>query len=203
MRMDDEIDSKTRAEYLDTILRESERLSRLVENVLHFARIEQGRAVYDLRPASLAAVVESAVSVFRRAAEQAGFRLQVDVDPGLPPALADRDALQQAILNLLANAMKYSGSSRDVALRLEREDGCAAIRVTDHGVGIASQEQARIFERFYRAATPENRQIPGTGLGLTLVDHIARAHGGSVSVESRLNAGSTFTIRIPFAPEPT
>ncbi len=203
MRMDDEIDSTTRAEYLDTILHESERLSRLVENVLHFARIEQGRAVYNLRPASLAGVVESAVSGFRRAAEQAGFRLQVNVDPGLPPVLADPDSLQQAILNLLANAMKYSGSSRDVVLRLEREDGSAVIRVTDQGVGIASQEQARIFERFYRAATPENRQIPGTGLGLTLVDHIVRAHGGSVSVESRLNAGSTFTIRIPFAPEPT
>lgn len=201
MRMDDEMDSKIRAEYLDTILHESERLSRLVENVLHFARIEQGRAVYDLRPASLAAVVESAVRGFRRAAEQAGFRLQVDVASGLPPVLADRDALQQAILNLLANAMKYSGSSRDVVLRLEREDGCAAIRVTDQGVGIASQEQARIFERFYRATTPENLRIPGTGLGLALVDHMARAHGGSVSVESRLNAGSTFTIRIPFAPE--
>jgi signal transduction histidine kinase len=203
LRMDDELDSQTRAEYLDTILHESERLSRLVENVLHFARIEQGRAVYNLRPASLEGVVESAVSGFRRAAEQAGFRLQVEVAPGLPPVLADPDALQQAILNLLGNAMKYSGSSRDVALRLAREDGCAAIRVTDQGVGIASQEQARIFERFYRATTPENRQIPGTGLGLTLVDHIVRAHGGSVSVESHLNAGSTFTIRIPFAPELT
>lgn len=113
--------------------------------------------------------------------------------------LADRDALQQAILNLLGNALKYSGSSREIALRLEREDGRAAIHVIDHGVGIAAEEQARIFERFYRVPTPENRQIPGTGLGLTLVSHIAAAHGGSISVKSAPGAGSTFTIRIPFS----
>lgn len=201
MRLDDEMDPETRAQYLDTVLRESERLSRLVDNVLRFARIEQGRAAYDLQPASLAEVVESAVRGFSRPAEQAGFRLEVSVAPDLPPVLADRDALEQAILNLLGNAMKYSGASREIALRVERDDGRAAIRVIDRGIGIAPEEQARIFERFYRAGTAESRRIPGAGLGLTLVDHIAKAHGGGVSVESFPQAGSTFTIRIPFAPE--
>jgi signal transduction histidine kinase len=146
-------------------------------------------------------VVENAVRGFSRPAEQAGFRLEVSVAPDLPPVLADRDALEQAILNLLGNAMKYSGASREIALRVERDDGRASIRVIDRGIGIAPGEQARIFERFYRAGTAENRRIPGTGLGLTLVDHIAKAHGGGVSVESLPQAGSTFTIRIPFAPE--
>ena len=201
MRLDDEMDPETRAQYLDTVLRESERLSRLVDNVLGFARIEQGRTVYDLRPAPLAEVVAAAVRGFRRLAEEAGFRLEVTVAPNLPPVLADRDALEQAILNLLGNAMKYSGDSREIGLRVERDDGSAAIRVIDRGIGIAPEERERIFERFYRAGTPENRRIPGSGLGLTLVDHIAKAHGGCVLVESLPQAGSTFTIRIPFAPE--
>lgn len=201
VRLDDEMDPETRAQYLDTVLRESERLSRLVDNVLRFARVEEGRAAYDLQPASLAEVVQNAVRGFSPPAEQAGFRLEVSVAPDLPPVLADRDALEQAILNLLGNAMKYSGASREIALRVERDDGRAAIRVIDRGIGIAPEEQARIFERFYRAGTAENRRIPGTGLGLTLVEHIAKAHGGGVSVESLPQAGSTFTIRIPFAPQ--
>jgi signal transduction histidine kinase len=199
MLMDDEMHSDTRADYLETILRETERLSRLVDNVLRFARIEQGKATYDLRPVSPADVVTRAAGAIRHPLEQSGFRLDVDSGPGLPPVIGDADALQQAILNLLGNAMKYSGASRLIGLRLEREADCAAIRVIDKGIGIAPEEQRHIFESFYRAPTPENLQISGNGLGLTLVDHIAKVHGGSVSVESHLGAGSTFTLRIPFA----
>jgi signal transduction histidine kinase len=198
MRMDDEMDAETRAEYLDTVLHECERLSRLVDNVLSFARIEQGRAAYSLRPLCLRDLVEHAVRTFNGPAEQAGFRVEVSIGVGLPDVLADQDALEQALLNLLGNAMKYSGTSRDIALRVERDDGLAAIGVEDHGIGIAPEEQAHIFERFYRAATPENREIPGAGLGLALVDHIMKAHRGSVSVRSRPGEGATFTIRIPF-----
>ncbi len=198
MRMDDEMDAAARNEYLDTVLRECERLSRLVDNVLHFARIEQGRAGYNLRPVSAMEVVERAVRAFSQPASEAGFRVEVQAPSGLPDVLADRDALEQAILNLLGNAMKYSGESREITLRVDRQGGSAAISVTDYGIGIAPQEQARIFERFYRAATPENRQIPGTGLGLTLVEHIVKGHGGGISIESRPRAGATFTIRLPF-----
>ena len=199
MRMDDEMDSETRNQYLDTVLHECERLSRLVDNVLRFARIEQGSAGYNLRSVSAIEVVERAVRAFGQPARETGFRLEVCAPPELPEVFADRDALEQAILNLLGNAMKYSGKSRRITVRLEREDGCAAISVTDYGIGIAPEEQARIFERFYRAATPENRQIPGTGLGLTLVEHIVKGHGGGISIQSRPRAGATFTLRIPFA----
>lgn len=200
MRLDDEMDAEMRAQCLDTVLHESERLSRLVDNVLHFARIEQGRAVYDLQPAELDGIVESTLRSFRPVAEQAGFRLEVSVAPDLPPVLADRDAMEQALLNLLGNAMKYSAESRKILLRASEEAGCAAIRVMDHGIGIALEEQSRIFERFYRAAAVEGGPAPGAGLGLTLVDHIAKAHGGSIAVESEPGAGSTFTLRIPLAP---
>ncbi len=202
LRMDDEMEPEARAGYLDTIFQESQRLSRLVDNVLQFARIEQGRVSYDLRRLSLAAVVESAARAFAGLAAQSGFQMSIECAPDLPAVLADRDAIEQAILNLLSNAMKYSGASREIALRLERQERYAAIQVVDHGIGIAPEEQRKVFERFYRARTDENREISGTGLGLTLVEHIASAHGGQVTVKSHIGEGSTFTLLIPFATIP-
>ena len=184
---------RMQGEYLDTIIHESERLSRLVDNVLDFSNIERGRKVYRLEPVALGEVVASAAQTMQYPLAQSGFRLVVETDSGVPPVRADKDALEQAVLNLLTNAMKYSGAARDIALRLHRENGHALIEVEDHGVGIAPGEQTRIFEQFYRA----DQSVPGAGLGLTLVEHIARAHGGEVGVRSVPGEGSTFSIRIP------
>ncbi|MEK7406671.1 MAG: HAMP domain-containing sensor histidine kinase [Acidobacteriota bacterium] len=190
-------DPRVQAEYLDTIVSECERLSRLVDDVLSFSKIEQGKKTYRFRPMHLAEVVQSAARTLRHSLAQQGFQLRVEAADGLPPLAADRDALEQAILNLLSNAMKYSGDSRVVELELKQAGGEALIRVTDHGVGIAPEHQPRIFEKFYRAPTRENQLVPGTGLGLTLVEQTAKAHGGRVEVESAPGAGSTFTIRLP------
>jgi signal transduction histidine kinase len=119
------------------------------------------------------------------------------LDRDLPSVPADRDAIEQAVLNLLNNAIKYSGESRDVALRLFRDGGQAVIQVIDHGIGIPQENQKRIFEKFYRVPSPENRHIAGAGLGLTLVEHIAKAHGGRIEVQSKPGEGSTFTMRLP------
>jgi signal transduction histidine kinase len=197
LRLDEEVDQRTRSEYLDTILHESERLSRLVDNVLDFGQIERGRRIYRFGLVRLEEVVEEAARAIQHPLQQAGFALDVDVERDLPPVTADSDALQQAILNLLTNAMKYSGDSRRIRLGLDRKNGDARIVVADAGVGIAPAEQARIFERFYRAPSAENRRIPGAGLGLTLVAHIISAHGGDVHVDSSPGTGSTFTIRLP------
>ena len=197
MRLEDDLDRETQCQYLDTILEESQRLSRLVDNVLDFAKIEQGKKFYEMRPVSLAEVVEAARRAVAHALEQSGFQIEVTADGELPPVPADRDAIQQAILNLLSNAMKYSGESRRIGLHLCRENGAAVIRVVDHGIGIPREEQRRIFQRFYRAPSAENQRLPGTGLGLTLVEHIVKAHGGSVGVRSEPGEGSTFTIRLP------
>jgi signal transduction histidine kinase/tetratricopeptide (TPR) repeat protein len=197
MRMDEEMERPTQQEYLDIILQESGRLGKLVDNVLEFAKVEHGRKDYQMQPVSLVEAAEAAARIMKYPLEQAGFRLEPVLDGDLPPVVADRDAIEQAILNLLNNAIKYSGESRDVALRLFREDGQAVIQVIDHGVGIPQEEQNRIFERFYRISSPENRHIAGAGLGLTLVEHIAKAHGGSINVESRAGEGSTFTLRLP------
>jgi signal transduction histidine kinase len=183
--------------YLDTIVSESERLTRLLNNVLDFSRIERGQKIYSLEPAPLVDVVQAAVRTIQYPLAQQGFALDLEVCEGIPPVAVDRDALQQAILNLLTNAMKYSGKHREIGLRLCAENGTAVIQVSDRGIGIPEHEQSRIFEKFYRVPVPENREIAGTGLGLSLVAHIAHAHGGSVQVNSRPGEGSTFSILLP------
>ena len=197
LRMGRSPDQHTQAEYLDTIINESERLTRLLNNVLDFSQIEQGQKTYHLVPTSLVEVVHTAVRALEYPLAQQGFELRLDVEESLPVVNADGDALQQAILNLLTNAMKYSGASREIDLRLHRQNGQAVIQVTDYGVGIAREEHAPIFENFYRVLTPESKLIPGAGLGLTLVAHVAMAHGGSVEVQSAPGEGSTFSICLP------
>jgi signal transduction histidine kinase len=182
---------------LETIVNESERLARLVDNVLDFSKIEQGKKIYRLRPTRLEEVAGSAVRAMRFPLAQQGFQLNFSVQPDLPELSADADAIQQAILNLLTNAMKYSGDSREINLRLGARNGDAVIEVEDHGLGLAPDEQKHVFEKFYRAPSHESRLIAGTGLGLTLVAHIAKAHGGRVEVQSALGGGSTFSILLP------
>jgi two-component system phosphate regulon sensor histidine kinase PhoR len=194
-------DTRNRDEYLDTIVNESERLTRLLNNVLDFSKIEQGTKRYRLEPQSLPDIVRSAARAMKYSLEQQGFTLRTEIDENVPPVQVDRDAIEQAVLNLLANAIKYSGDSRRIDLRLRSEDGTAVIEVSDRGVGIDPAEHARIFERFYRVPGPETDRIPGTGLGLTLVRHIAEGHDGRVTVTSAPGEGSTFSLVLPLRPE--
>jgi two-component system phosphate regulon sensor histidine kinase PhoR len=189
------------SKYLRTIVNESERLSRLVDNVLDFARIEQDRKIYQMQRVSLADVVRSATQAIQYPVVRQNFELKIEIEENLPSLMADPDAVEQAILNLLANAMKYSGSSRQIDLQLRRENREAVIDVTDHGLGIAEENQTRIFEKFYRVRSAETDRVPGAGLGLTLVMHAVRAHGGRLLVSSALGMGSTFSIRLPLCAE--
>jgi signal transduction histidine kinase len=190
-------DERTRYEYLETIVNESERLARLVDNVLDFSKIEQGKKIYRLRPTRLEEVAGSAARAMQFPLAQQGFKLRVSVQEQMPELKADPDAIQQAILNLLTNAMKYSGDAREIDLRLSARNGDSVIEVADHGLGLAPEEQKRIFDKFYRAPSHESHLIAGTGLGLTLVAHIAKAHGGRVEVESAPGIGSTFRVFLP------
>jgi len=188
---------ETQEEYLDTIVNESQRLTRLLNNVLDFSKIEKGKKIYRPQPASLPEVIKAAARAMDYPLSQHGFKLKVEVEDGLPAVPVDRDALEQAILNLLHNAMKYSGNSREIELRLRRHGNLAIIQVIDCGIGIETQEQKKIFDKFYRVPSQENERLPGTGLGLSLVNHIVRAHGGRVEVESSPGKGSTFSIFLP------
>ena len=200
LKMNPDLDVETRGDYLDTMLRETERLSRLVNNVLAFSRIERDRKTYSLHPVALSQVVDSVVNCFGPVVEQAGYCLRANVDPELPEVKADADALQQAIVNLLSNAVKYSGASREIELAVTRLGDRAEVLVRDFGVGIALPDQARIFEPFYRAASVENRSIQGAGLGLAVVRHVMSGHGGEVLLESVPGKGSTFRLLLPLCP---
>jgi signal transduction histidine kinase len=189
----------SRDDYLQTIVSESERLTRLLDNVLDFAKIEAGRKTYHLRPCSPADVVRSAASTMGDLLARNGFHLEIAIDEAMPFVLADRDALEQALLNLLSNAVKYSGRGRKIELSVRSRDGRVVIDVADAGIGIPPAEQSRIWEKFYRVNDPEHASIPGTGLGLTLVAHVVAAHHGDIRVQSEAGRGTTFSIVLPAA----
>jgi signal transduction histidine kinase len=202
LRMGRARDETMRNEYLETISNESERLTRLLNNVLDFSKIEHGQKRYNFRQACVADTVRSAAHTMRYPLSQEGHQLQVDLGETFSDIRIDPDALEQAILNLLANAMKYSPQGSEIDLRLGRQDGHAVIQVIDRGVGIPSEQLTQIFEKFYRVPARENERVPGTGLGLTLVEHIADAHGGHTEVTSTVGQGSTFSIHLPLRTEP-
>lgn len=201
LRLQRSKDPASSDEYLDTIVKESERLSRLLNNVLDFSKIEQGRKVYRPAPASLAEIIRETARAMEYPLKKQGFSLNIECQEDFPEVVVDRDGLEQALMNLLSNAMKYSGSSREIGLKLLEKGGWAVIEVCDHGIGIDSAEQKRIFDKFYRVASPENDRLPGTGLGLALVSHFVKAHRGRIEVESSPGRGSTFSLYLPLGKE--
>jgi signal transduction histidine kinase len=189
--------AETTCDYLRTIVNESERLTRLVDSVLDFSRIEQGRKTYHLQETSLDDVVRSAAKAMEYPLSQLGFTLTISGDGTAPIVSADPEALTQAILNLLGNAMKYSGDAREIEMRLGTREHEAFVDIVDHGIGIAPTDQVRIFERFHRVQSVETTGIAGTGLGLTLARHVVEAHQGRIALVSEPGLGSTFSVCIP------
>jgi signal transduction histidine kinase len=190
---DAEFDPKKTREYLQLMSGENMRLTRLVENFLTFSRIERNRQRFEFERIEPADIVASAAGVMRERFND----LTVDVEPGLPAIQADPDALLTALVNLLDNAWKYTRSEKRICLRATREAGQVVFAVEDNGIGIAVREQRRIFRRFYQVDARLARDTGGCGLGLTIVESIARAHGGSVRVASEVGAGSTFSLCLP------
>jgi signal transduction histidine kinase len=190
-------DEATRQEYYRVINHESERLSRLIDNVLDFSRIEGGRRTYDLVPMSVEPVVRDTVESFAYVLAQEGFKVDVAIQPDLPDVSMDVDAVSQALANLIDNAIKYSEKLRVLTVEAALQDGGIALTVGDEGIGIPQDEQARIFDKFYRVGRSETQGRRGSGVGLALVRHVAEAHGGRVSVDSRPDEGSRFTLWLP------
>jgi len=190
-------DEERRREYYRVITRESERLSRLIDNVLDFSRIEGGRQRYEWVPTAVEPLVRDTLDAFTYPLEQQGFKIEVSVAPDLPDVPMDADAIGQALSNLIDNAVKYSGAERSIVLDARREGDRLALSVTDHGIGIPAAEHARIFEKFYRVGQSETQSRRGSGVGLALVRHIVEAHGGAVTVQSAPGQGSRFTLWLP------
>ncbi|PYO58443.1 MAG: hypothetical protein DMD83_04065 [Candidatus Rokuibacteriota bacterium] len=190
-------DEAARREYYGVITRESERLTRLIDNVLDFSRIEGGRQRYDIFASALEPLIQEVLEAFRYPLVQQGFKVDVAIEPDLPEVPLDPAAIKQALANLVDNAIKYSGARRRLTVSARRAGAEVRIEVADEGIGIPPAEVQRIFEKFYRIGRSETQGRRGSGVGLALVKHIAEAHGGRVSVSSRHDSGSRFTLHLP------
>ncbi len=184
-------------EYGEYIEAESRRLTQLINNILDFSKIESGQKIYRFKSADVAQVVDEIVKTFDVRLKHDGYRIHVEREPVPLIARVDADAIAQALHNLVDNAIKYSGDSREITIRLETENGSIVISVEDRGIGISREEQEKIFERFHRVSTGLVHDVKGSGLGLAIVNHVVNAHGGSVTVESEVGRGSTFKIHLP------
>ena len=182
-------------ECVDLLSGEAERLSKLVEKLLDWSRLESGRRILEVQKTPVPELLEQIGSAYR--AQQLPATYRTELEPDLPPLNVDREAMAQVVLNLLHNAVKYTGADKRIRLRAKKQGKGVAIEVVDNGPGVRAQDRKRIFERFYRGDDLLSRQTEGSGLGLAISKKIVEAHGGRIELESRLGEGSIFRIVLP------
>ncbi len=192
-------DEDDRRAHYDAIVRESERLSRLVDNVLDFAAIERGTKNYTIRPNDLGMTLRNATQSMRVSMEARGMVFDTDIPDELPMVPHDPEAIAQALTNLLSNAAKYGAKGKWIGLSTNVLPDGIEIYVADKGIGIDRDEIPRIFDQYYRSQDPRARSLKGTGIGLAIVKYIMEAHGGQVTVSSTPGRGSVFTLYLPFS----
>lgn len=190
------VDDDARAE-LEVINRNGLRLAKLVNTLLDFSRIEAGRMQASFEAVDLAAATADLASVFRSAIDRAGLQLVVDCPPLDEPVYVDRDMWEKVVLNLLSNALKFTFDGA-VEVRVRRDGDHAVVTIADSGIGVAESEMPRLFERFHRIENARARSNEGSGIGLALVKELVGLHGGTISAESSVDVGTTFTVRLPF-----
>jgi len=184
-------------EYYRIINTEARKLTRLIENILDFSKMEAGLRPYKMTPTDLGKLTTQVLSEMNSQFNQAHFSVQTRVEPNLPSVMVDEDAVEQAVENLLVNAIKYSGTSRTIDVHVGREKQHVCVSVIDRGIGISRREQKKIFRKFYRIDSGLDGGPQGCGLGLAIVDHTMRGHGGFVRVDSEPDRGSTFSLHFP------
>jgi signal transduction histidine kinase len=173
-----------------------EAMTQLVDNLLDLGRIEAGVGL-NLEAVNIESVLQDVAGAYQAQAANKRISLLADIPGGMRPIEADLTLLRQAVANLVDNAIKYTQPGGRVTLHARQHDGRQVISIEDSGVGIAPTDQARLFEKFYRARRSETLREKGSGLGLAIVKSVAEQHGGRVTVESRLGVGSTFTLELP------
>lgn len=188
---------KTR-EYLELIARENLRLSWLIDNFLTFSRMDNKREKFIFADTKPEEVIQAACEAVRERFQSSNCCIKVKISPNLPSLHADENALVTALLNLFDNAYKFTPHEKRIELDAYNECGQVCFAVVDNGVGIPAREQKKVFRRFYQVNQQLSREVGGCGLGLSIVDFIAKAHHGKVQVTSRPGAGSTFIISVPF-----
>jgi len=188
-----------KTEYYGIIRHESLRLNKMIDNILDFSKIEAGRKTYNFAHTDMAEVIDNVLSSYRYQITNSRFDIQTNMPPELPPVLIDRDAMTQAISNLLDNAIKYSRDVKQLSIATAKRGSNLSIEIADRGIGIPRAEQAKVFEKFYRVGNGLVHDVKGSGLGLSLVKHIIEAHHGTISLESDVGKGTRFTILLPLS----
>ncbi len=196
------LSEKNKQDAYDIITKESERLSYMINNVLDFSRIEMGRKEFTLKTGDIAKAMAETLESYRYHLEEKGFTIHEEIDHDLPQIDFDREAMASVLINLLSNAMKFSPEKKEVRIRLSRSESELVLQVADKGIGINKRDLSKIFKRFYRSDQKIVSESRGSGLGLTIIQHISEAHGGRIDVESELGQGSTFSIFLPIT-QPT
>jgi signal transduction histidine kinase len=191
-----------RRQFYQVLLRESDRLHRLVDSLLNFGRMEAGEIQYRFEPLDPATLVRDVVAEFRQEASKTGYEIELQESGGLHFVRADRDSLARVFWNLLDNAVKYSPECHTVWVELAGVGKGIRVHVRDRGLGIPPEEQKEIFRKFVRGAASRAAAIQGTGVGLAMARQIVEAHGGEISVESKPGEGSVFTVLLPCAEQP-
>jgi two-component system phosphate regulon sensor histidine kinase PhoR len=195
-------DEDKRLEYYRIIYNESDRMSRLIANLLDFANLIRGIEYKHFEKTNIPQLVAKALEAYSHEILKEGFELNVEADPEVPDSFADPNAITMAFLNLLDNSRKYSREHKRIDVKVSRDNGFVMLSVTDQGVGIPEIERHKIFDKFYRGSDPSVRRVRGSGIGLSITKHVAEMHGGEVLVQSEPGKGSTFTLKIPIRKSP-
>ncbi|KAA3653230.1 MAG: GHKL domain-containing protein [Calditrichaeota bacterium] len=183
--------------YYRTIMAESTRLTQLINNILDFSKIESKRKTYNLKPSNIRLIVNDIMDFYQYHIQQKGFKINSSLELNLPLVQLDSEAVRQAVVNLIDNAIKYSNGNKSIHITLKRMNGTVVLSVQDFGLGIPVKEQKKIFKKFYRVENSLIHTTKGSGLGLTLVKNIMVQHKGQITVKSKVGEGSTFSLVFP------
>ncbi len=188
-------------EYYKIIYQESSRLSRIVDKILSFYKIEGKKKTYNFNNVDLNSVIENVLETYNYHLSNSGFKYKFEKDPHIPLINGDEEAIAEAVINLIDNAMKYSTDIKEIEISTSLKDSFAMVKIKDYGIGIPLDKQKKIFEKFYRAQDKNTPAAKGAGLGLAIVKNIIDEHKGSITIESSEGQGSCFTLKFPVIPE--
>jgi two-component system phosphate regulon sensor histidine kinase PhoR len=192
-------DKENARDFLKIIYADSDRLARLIEDILDLSKIESGKMKMVLKPCALKPIIEKVVSSLSKQIQEKAIQVSIQVVEDVPQVVADEVRMSQVFFNLVDNAVKYSEQEGRVDISVRVKGSSIVVEIKDTGIGIPEQDLSRVFERFYRVDKARSREQGGTGLGLSIVKHIMQAHKGEISVQSTLGQGSTFTLSIPIS----
>jgi signal transduction histidine kinase len=184
-------------QYISIISHDIDRLIRLVSNILNFSNIEEGKKVYKKEETDIAIWLKEIINNYKKESIESGINISGEIEDNLPVLYIDKDAMSQAIFNLLDNAVKFSQGEKMVRVTVEKNESSITIKIKDKGIGIETDEKVKIFEKFYRGRSAVTYYIKGTGLGLALVKYAVEAHNGQIEVESEPGWSTVFKITLP------